>query len=31
MNFEDQIGHKNSKYNLILKRNKNKDINQCEL
>lgn len=31
MNSEDQIGYTNTKYNLILKRGKNKDINQCEL
>lgn len=29
MNFKDQMGYKNTKYNLILERSKNKDINQC--
>ena len=28
MNSEDQIGYTNTKYNLILKRGKNKDINK---
>lgn len=31
MNSEDKIGYKNTKYNLMLKRGKYKDINQCQL
>lgn len=31
MNYEDQIDYKNTKYNLMLKRGKYKDINQCHL
>lgn len=29
MNFEGQIDCKNTKYNLILEKSKNKDIYQC--